>query len=71
MIIIKINYLFYRVANEFICPVFKWGTEEEWEFGLQRVINFPQNSPERKQNERTYLLKSLAGCPKDTYKIER
>lgn len=68
---IKINYLFYRVANEFICPVFKWGTEKEWEFGLQRVINFPQNSPERKQNERTYLLKSLAGCPKDTYKIER
>ncbi|XP_076247604.1 aminopeptidase N [Calliopsis andreniformis] len=59
------------VANEFICPVFKWGTEEEWEFGLQRVINFPQSSPERKQNERTYLLKSLAGCPKDTYKIER
>ncbi|KOC69113.1 Aminopeptidase N [Habropoda laboriosa] len=59
------------VANEFICPVFKWGTEEEWEFGLHRVINFPQNSPERKRNERTYLLKSLAGCPKDTYKIER
>ncbi|XP_017760428.1 PREDICTED: aminopeptidase N [Eufriesea mexicana] len=59
------------VANEFICPVFKWGSEEEWEFGLQRVINFPQNSPERKQNERTYLLKSLAGCPKDMYKIER
>ena len=59
------------VANEFICPVFKWGTEDEWEFGLQRVINFPQNSPERKENERTYLLKSLAGCPKDSYKIER
>ncbi|KAK2586542.1 hypothetical protein KPH14_011433 [Odynerus spinipes] len=59
------------VANEFICPVFKWGTKEEWEFGLQRVINFPQNSMERKQNERTYLLKTLAGCPKDTYKIQR
>ncbi|XP_015435689.1 PREDICTED: aminopeptidase N isoform X1 [Dufourea novaeangliae] len=59
------------VANEFLCPVFKWGTEEEWEFGLQRVINFPQNSPERKQNERTYLLKSLSGCPKDKYKIKR
>ncbi|XP_031844214.1 aminopeptidase N isoform X2 [Nomia melanderi] len=59
------------VANEFICPVFKWGSAEEWEFGLQRVINFPQNSPERKQNERTYLLKTLAGCPKDTNKIER
>ncbi|KAG7187593.1 hypothetical protein KM043_016661 [Ampulex compressa] len=59
------------VANEFICPVFKWGTKEEWEFGLQRVINFPQNSPERKQNERTYLLKTLAGCPMDPCKIER
>nr|XP_050853795.1 aminopeptidase N [Vespula vulgaris] len=59
------------VANEFICPVYKWGTIDEWEFGLQRVINFPQNSLERKQNERTYLLKTLAGCPKDTYKIQR
>ncbi|XP_043264680.1 aminopeptidase N [Colletes gigas] len=59
------------VANEVLCPVFKWGTDTEWEFGLQRVINFPQNSPERKQNERTYLLKSLAGCPQDPNKIER
>lgn len=59
------------VANEFICPVFKWGTDEEWEFGLQRVINFPQNTPERKQNERTYLLKSLAGCTKDKRRVER
>jgi len=25
----------------------------------------------RKQNERTYLLKTLAGCPKDANKIER
>ncbi|XP_051173524.1 aminopeptidase N isoform X2 [Leptopilina boulardi] len=58
------------VANEFLCPVFKWGTTEEWEFGLQRVINFPQNN-ERKQSERTYLLKTLAGCPKDCYKIRR
>lgn len=59
------------VANEFICPVFKWGSIKEWEFGLQRVINFPRHSLERKQNERTYLLKTLAGCPKDPYKIER
>ncbi|XP_033213735.1 aminopeptidase N [Belonocnema kinseyi] len=58
------------VANEFLCPVFKWGTEKEWEFGLQRVINFPQNN-ERKQSERTYLLKTLAGCPTDDYKIKR
>ncbi|CAL1682755.1 unnamed protein product [Lasius platythorax] len=59
------------VANKFLCPVFKWGTNEEWEFGLQRVINFPKTSLARKQNERTYLLKTLAGCPKDANKIER
>ncbi|GJQ74272.1 hypothetical protein Trydic_g19171 [Trypoxylus dichotomus] len=56
------------VANQFICPVFQWGTKEEWEFGLRRVINFP---PSRKQNERTYLLKTLAGCPSDSWKIEK
>lgn len=70
-ILIDVYRLVCRVANEFICPVFKWGTKNEWEFGLQRVINFPQNNSERKQNERTYLLKTLAGCPKDEEKIER
>jgi aminopeptidase N len=59
------------VANRYLCPVFKWGTDEEWEFGLQRVINFPKTSMVRKQNERTYLLKTLAGCPKDANKIDR
>lgn len=59
---------FFSVANQYICPVFKWGTEEEWEFGLQRVIQFP---PGRKQSERTYLLKTLAGCPNDASKIEK
>ncbi|XP_018326594.1 aminopeptidase N isoform X2 [Agrilus planipennis] len=56
------------VQNRYICPVFKWGTKQEWEFGLQRVINFPA---ERKQNERTYLLKTLAGCPADPWKVEK
>lgn len=59
---------FDRVANQYICPVFKWGTMEEWEFGLQRVINFPMS---RKQSERTYLLKTLAGCPNQRDKILR
>jgi aminopeptidase N len=40
----------------------------EWEFGLERVINF---KPERKQNERTYLLKAVAGCPNQADKINR
>lgn len=57
-----------RVPNQYICPVFKWGTPEEWEFGLQRVINFPAG---RKQSERTYLLKTLAGCPNHPEKIQR
>lgn len=48
--------------------MFKWGTREEWEFGLQRVISFPSS---RKQSERTYLLKTLAGCPIENWKIER
>ncbi|XP_060526460.1 aminopeptidase N [Cylas formicarius] len=56
------------VANQYICPVFKWGSKEEWEFGLQRIINFPAG---RKPSERTYLLKTLAGCPNDSWKIER
>ncbi|XP_026322027.1 aminopeptidase N [Hyposmocoma kahamanoa] len=56
------------IANQYICPVFKYGSKKEWEFGLQRVINFP---PSRKQSERTYLLKTLAGCPVDVYKINR
>ncbi|XP_053699117.1 aminopeptidase N [Sabethes cyaneus] len=56
------------VANQYICPVFKWGTQEEWEFGLQRVINFPES---RMKSERTYLLKTLAGCPIQASKINR
>lgn len=61
------RYIF-RVANQFICPVFRYGTIEEWEFGLKRVINFPS---ERRQSERTYLLKTLAGCPNQNEKILR
>jgi hypothetical protein len=41
---------------------------EEWEFGLQRVIRFPSG---RRQTERHYLLKTLAGCPRQEEKIER
>lgn len=60
--------IFNSVQNQYICPVFKWGTQEEWEFGLQRIINFPAL---RKQSERTYLLKTLAGCPIKASKIQR
>ncbi|GAB0096680.1 Aminopeptidase [Sergentomyia squamirostris] len=56
------------VDNQYICPVFKWGTQEEWEFGLERVINYPTD---RTRSGRTYLLKNLAGCPVQAEKIER
>ncbi|CAK1599113.1 unnamed protein product [Parnassius mnemosyne] len=56
------------VSDRYLCPVFRWGTQEEWNFGLQRVINFP---PSRKQSERTYLLKTLSGCCEDKYKLTR
>uniref|UniRef100_A0A1A9WGS8 Aminopeptidase n=1 Tax=Glossina brevipalpis TaxID=37001 RepID=A0A1A9WGS8_9MUSC len=56
------------LPNNYICPVFKWGTIDEWEFGLERVITFPKN---RTQSERTYLLKTLAGCPQESNKIIR
>lgn len=35
---------------------------------MERVINFPSF---RKQSERTYLLKTLAGCPVQSNKIEK
>ncbi|CAG9853687.1 unnamed protein product [Phyllotreta striolata] len=56
------------VSNQYICPVFKWGTMKEWEFGLERVIKFPAS---RIPSERTYLLKTLAGCPNDEKKVDR
>lgn len=56
------------LPDKFLCPVFKWGTRDEWEFGLRRVATFPAD---RKKSERTYLLKTLAGCPNDPWKIER
>ncbi|KAJ8870566.1 hypothetical protein PR048_029589 [Dryococelus australis] len=57
-----------RVSEKYFCTVFEWGSEDEWEFGLQRVINFPES---RKKSERTYLLKTLAGCPRQAEKIQR
>jgi hypothetical protein len=58
----------FSVPEQYICTVFQWGTVEEWEFGLQRLIELPAD---RKQSERYYLLKTLAGCPRQEEKVER
>ncbi|KAL0271165.1 UNVERIFIED_CONTAM: hypothetical protein PYX00_008351 [Menopon gallinae] len=50
------------------CWVFKWGTREEWEFGLDRYINFPAG---HKQSDKYYLLKTLISCPNDSWNVER
>ncbi|XP_069676743.1 aminopeptidase N-like isoform X2 [Periplaneta americana] len=56
------------VPESAICTVFQWGTMEEWEFGLQRLVQLPAS---RKQSERHYLLKTLASCPRQEEKVER
>ncbi|XP_063218253.1 aminopeptidase N isoform X2 [Bacillus rossius redtenbacheri] len=56
------------VREKYYCPVFEWGSDDEWEFGLQRVIHFPES---RKKSERYYLLKTLAGCPRQPEKVLR
>lgn len=48
--------------------MFSHGTPEEWEFGMQRLVNFPSN---RSISERIFLLKSLAGCSRDPDQYER
>ncbi|XP_050746092.1 glutamyl aminopeptidase isoform X3 [Drosophila biarmipes] len=54
------------VPFEYICPVFKWGSMNDWMFGLERINQFPKL---RLQSERTFLLKMLAGCPRQREKI--
>ncbi|XP_054279501.1 aminopeptidase N-like [Macrosteles quadrilineatus] len=56
------------LAGSLLCSVFSHGTPEEWEFGIQRLLNFPTN---RSSQERTFLLKSLAGCSREPDQYER
>ncbi|XP_071443365.1 aminopeptidase N [Hetaerina americana] len=52
-----------------LCPVFGWGTREEWEFGLERVLKF--NEAQQPRYGRVYLLKTLASCTRDPELIKR
>lgn len=60
-------YLFYRIASSHLCPVMAWGSYDEWHFALDRLSNFPSN---RSKAERTFLLKTVAGCPREAKKYE-
>jgi aminopeptidase N len=50
------------------CPVFAFGTKEEWNFGFERLSHL---SSSKSTADRTFLLKTLAGCPRDPAKIEK
>lgn len=51
-----------------LCPVFGWGTREEWEYGLERVLKLNDEQP---RYGRVYLLKTLASCTRNPELIER
>ncbi|XP_070136464.1 aminopeptidase N isoform X2 [Drosophila bipectinata] len=54
------------LPKDYICPVFKWGSMNEWILGLERIMLFTKSHI---QSDRTFLLKMLAGCPSQTEKI--
>ncbi|CAB3360825.1 Hypothetical predicted protein [Cloeon dipterum] len=56
------------VPSRVFCPVFAYGSKEEWNFGFER---FNHLSSSKAAADRSYLLKTLAGCPRDPSKIER
>ncbi|KAG8271000.1 hypothetical protein J6590_072534 [Homalodisca vitripennis] len=56
------------LAGSLLCSVFSHGTAEEWEFGMQRLLHFPSN---RSSVERTFLLKTLAGCSREPEQYQR
>uniref|UniRef100_A0A8D9EEU3 Aminopeptidase N n=1 Tax=Cacopsylla melanoneura TaxID=428564 RepID=A0A8D9EEU3_9HEMI len=57
------------IASSYLCTVFAWGTMEEWNFALDRFINFP--SENRTQGEKVFLLRTLSGCPQNATKLEK
>ncbi|KAH8270161.1 hypothetical protein KR018_005007 [Drosophila ironensis] len=54
------------LPREFMCPVFKWGSMEEWMLGFKLI---DQLSKYHLQSDRVFLVKMLAGCPSQFEKI--
>ncbi|KAF6206437.1 hypothetical protein GE061_017670 [Apolygus lucorum] len=55
------------IATSHLCPVMAWGNYDEWQFALERLKQFPTN---RSKAERTFLMKTVSGCPHDPKKYE-
>lgn len=49
------------MPDSLMCCLFQWGEDEEFEFGIKRLLHFPES---RQRVERSFLLRVLAGCPR-------
>ncbi|KAK3913416.1 Aminopeptidase-like protein AC3.5 [Frankliniella fusca] len=56
------------MPDSLMCCLFQWGEDKEFEFGVQRLLHFPES---RQRAERAYLLRVLAGCPRAPARKER
>lgn len=55
------------MGTSYLCPILSYGSYAEWEFAFDRLINLPKN---RTRMERNFILKAVAGCPKDSKKLQ-
>lgn len=51
-----------------MCCLFQWGEDKEFEFGVQRLLHFPDA---RQRTERAFLLRALSGCPRAASRKQR
>ncbi|XP_050542460.1 endoplasmic reticulum aminopeptidase 2-like [Daktulosphaira vitifoliae] len=54
--------------ENYLCILLGYGTLDEWEFGLHRIMYYPKN---KSQTERLFIFRSLASCPKNETKFVR
>jgi hypothetical protein len=57
-----------RFLENYLCILLGYGTLDEWEFGLHRIMYYPKN---KSQTERLFIFRSLASCPKNETKFVR
>lgn len=56
------------MPDSLMCCLFQWGEDKEFEFGVQRLLHFPEG---RQRTERAFLLRVLSGCPRASSRKER
>lgn len=58
----------FSFLDNYLCILLGYGTLDEWEFGLHRIMYYPKN---KSQTERLFIFRSLASCPKNETKFVR